>query len=207
MRQNHLLTLLLLLCLTGQGCSKETQSVKSPPPSPAKPKHELYLEWHNLCLEGGTREIDLQIKRYEAQLHADHDDQLARVYLGSACALRAKASFWGPTKLKYLKRGQTLMDEAVQASPADPRVRMVRAIGSYKVPKRFNRRKIALADFETLVPLASQSTSSLKTNERQAILYYAWLTFKEEGHQDADKAKELCHQLDPHSNYGKLIKP
>ena len=208
-----MLTPLLALCLMSQGCGKEKKSL--PPEAltvaaavaAPKPKHELYLEWHEHCLSGKTVEIDAQIKRYEAQLKTDDNDQLARVYLGSACAQRAKASFWGPTKLKYLKRGQSLMDDAVKATPHDPLVRMVRAIGSYKVPKRFNRRKIAIADFETLVPIATDTSSGLKTNERQAILYYAWLTFKEEEHRDAHKAKTCCHQLEPTSKYGKLTIP
>ena len=198
----HLVILpLLTLCLITQGCSEEP-----PPPAKAstKPQHELYLEWHDKCKTEDTKVIDTQIKQFESQLKANDKDQLARVYLGSACALRAKASYWGLTKLKYLKRGQKLMDSAVEAAPNDPRVRMVRAIGSYKVPKRFDRRPVAVADFEKLVPIASKDNSTLKTNERQAILYYAWLTFKEEGHKDADKTKQLCHQLAPSSKYGKL---
>ena len=207
MRREYTLVLLFLLCLTGQGCGKEQQAPDSPPAKQGKAKHELYLEWHNQCLEGNTHEIDTQIERFEARLQADNHDQLARAYLGSACALRAKASFWGPTKLKYLKRGQMLMDRAVEAAPNDPRVRMVRAIASYKVPERFGRRKIAVADFETLMPVAASPSQQLKVNECQVILYYAWLTFQEAGHADAHKARKLCHQLAPASKYGQLTKP
>jgi len=173
----------------------------------ANPDHELYYRWHNLCLKGDSKEIDVQIERYEARLKANNNDQLARVYLGSACALRAKSSFWLTTKLKYLKRGQSLMDEAVTKAPQQPRVRMIRAIGSYKVPKRFGRRKIAVSDFKKLLPMAVDKAANLQKNERQVILYYAWLTFKEEGHHDAGRAKTLCHEVDPHSKYGKLTKP
>lgn len=208
MRRDHPLILLFLLCFTIQGCGEEKKAFSpSPPKLPSKPKHELYLEWHNRCLEGTTSEIDAQIKRFEASLRADNNDQLARVYLGSACALRAKASFWGPTKLKYLRRGQMLMDQAVEAAPDHPRVRMVRAIASYKVPKRFGRRKIAIADFEKLMPAVTQQASALQMNERQVILYYAWLTFKEEGHKDAHQVRSTCHRLAPDSKYGKLTRP
>ena len=124
---------------------------------------------------------------------------MARTMRTRACA--------GPTKLKYLKRGQSLMDQAVEAAPAHARVRMVRAIGCYKVPKRFNRRKTAVADFEKLLPIAAEDSSGLEINERQAILHYAWLTFKEEGHGDADKARILCRRLAPDSKYGKLTTP
>lgn len=201
------MAILLLFCVSEMGLSQNIAAHGLPKPAQAKPDHELYHQWHNICLKGDSKEIDLQIERYEGRLKANDNDQLARVYLGSACALRAKSSFWLTSKLKYLKRGQSMMDEAVTKAPREPRVRMIRAIGSYKVPKRFGRRKIAVTDFEKLLPAASDKHSNLQKNERQVILYYAWKTFKEEGHRDAGRAKSLCHNLDPHSKYGKLTKP
>ena len=38
----------------------------------------------------------------------------------------------------------------------------------------------AIKDFQILVPIAKSKASQLAVNERQAILYYAYLTFKEE---------------------------
>lgn len=202
-----IIAFLLLICLTGTGLGQGIGAHAKQKHAEVKPDHELYYQWHNICLKGDSKEIDTQIKRYEARIKTNNNDQLARVYLGSACALRAKSSFWITTKLKYLRRGQSLMDEAVAKAPQEPRVRMIRAIGSYKVPKRFGRRKIAVADFEKLLPIASDKSFELQTNERQVILYYAWKTFEEEGHRDAAKAKSLCHQLAPHSKYGKLTQP
>lgn len=167
---------------------------------------ELYKEWHDVCLAGDTRQIDVQIGKYEACLGRDSKDQLARAYLGSACALRAKHSFWGPTKLKFLKRGRALLDAAVLSAPDDARVRMVRAIGYYKVPERFEVRSVALADFRYLVPVAKRSSGKLTTRERQAVLYHAFLAYGEEGDPGVEDLKKLCHRLDPKSDYGKLTK-
>ena len=193
---------LLAFMLTGTSHSRNQHPI-----SQAESNNKIYHQWHNICLNGNTGQIDSQISRYEAKLKTNPSDQLARVYMGSACALRAKASFWVLTKLKYLKRGQKLMDEAVHRAPTQPRVRLIRAISSYKVPKNFGRRKIAIADFEKLVPIATEGPSNLANNERQVILYYAWLTFRDEKHPQANKAKELCHAIDPKSKYGKLTKP
>lgn len=165
---------------------------------------ELYKKWHDLCLGGDTKQIDVQIARYETRLVRNSNDQLARAYLGSACALRAKHSFWGPTKLKYLKRGQASLDAAVSAAPDDARVRMVRAIGFYKVPKRFKVRSIAIKDFQRLIPIARQAGGKLTTRERQAVLYYAFLAFSEEGEPGAEELRKLCHRIDPKSDYGKM---
>lgn len=190
--------LAFLLIANGFGSDQQVENTAN---------NKLYHQWHNICLNGDTGQIDAQIKRYQERLEVNPKDQLARVYMGSACALRAKESFWVLTKLKYLKRGQKLMDEAVEKAPKQPRVRLIRAIGSYKVPKNFGRRKIAVADFERLIPIVTDGPSNLSDNERQVILYYAWLTFKDEKHPHANKAKNLCHEIAPTSKYGKLTKP
>lgn len=167
---------------------------------------ETYKKWHDVCLTGGTKEIDAEINKFEARLAANPGDHLARAYLGSACALRAKAGFWGPTKLKYLKLGQRHLNDAITAAPNDPRVRMVRAIGYYRVPKRFKVRPTSISDFKKIVPVARNPKGGLKSNERQAILYYAHLAFTEEGEPGAAKLKADCHRIDPASPYGKLTK-
>ncbi len=156
MRRSIATAFLLVFCLIENSYSND-QNVAAK----AKANNKIYHQWHNICLNGDTDQIDAQIKRFEARLKTNPNDQLARVYLGSANALRAKASFWVLTKLKYLKEGQKLMDEAVQKAPTQPRVRLIRAAASYKVPKQFGRRKIAIADFEKLMPIAADGPSNL----------------------------------------------
>ena len=172
----------------------------------AETKPEMYKRWHDVCMAGDTDQIDVQISQYEARLAKDPEDYLAMVYLGSACALRSKHSFWGPTKLKFLERGRALMDTAVKSAPDQPRVSMVRAIGYYKVPKRFGLRPAAIKDFQRLMPTVKDPRGKLTTRECQAISYYAFLTYSEEGQPGAAELKKLCHGLDPKSDYGKLTK-
>lgn len=197
------LTILLSLCTCACSEDKKENAVVMPA---NKPAHEVYREWHDLCLEGETKTIEQQIKKYIQVLEKNPNDHLARAYLGSAYALRAKAGTFGPSKLMYLNKGKKQLNTAVESAPKDPRVRMVRAIGYYKVPKRFNTRPTAVSDFEFLMESISQKNCPLLVNEKQAALYYAHLTFQEEGHKDAAKAKQLCHKLAPNSEYGKLTR-
>ena len=88
----------------------------------------------------------------------------------------------------------------------DPRVRMVRAIGYYQVPKKFGMRAVSIKDFEFLVPIAKDPKGQLKLEERQVILYYASLAYAEEGKAGAGELKALCHKLDPASKLGQLTK-
>jgi hypothetical protein len=169
-------------------------------------ENEKFRQWHDVCLEGDTGKIAEQIVKFEAVLAKTPTNDLARAYLGSSYALKAKHSFFPPTKLSSLKKGKALMEKAVETSPNKPRVRMVRAIAYYKVPKRFGTRPTSISDFETLLAEVKKSKSSLKANEKQAILYYASLAFAEENHQSAAEAKLLCHKINPNSEYGKLTK-
>ena len=66
------------------------------------------------------------------------------------------------------------MDEAVDGAPNDPRVRFIRAVNGYKVPKRFKRRSVAVSDFTILLPIAESGGHGLTKRERQAMLFYAW---------------------------------
>ena len=105
MRNQRILALLAVLLLPAAGLLH------------GETKPEMYKRWHDACLEGDTGKIDEQIAHYEARLAEDPEDYLAMAYLGSACALRSKHSFWGPTKLKFLKRGQAHMNTAVRSAP------------------------------------------------------------------------------------------
>ena len=164
-----------------------------------------YRIWHDVCLQGDVKKIDAQIEKFEHPLAANPKDDLAKAFLGSAHALRAKYGKWGPTKLKHLKRGKKLMEEAIAASPNDARVRTVRAIAYYKIPKRFGVRQTSLQDFNTLIPIA-KAGGKLQNNERQAILYYAALAYEAEQLAGVDDLKKHCRQIDPKSQYGQLCK-
>lgn len=191
--------LLLLLSLT--------LSITAPSLQAAATAEALarYKAWHDVCLQGDLSKIDTQIGKFEKQLNANPKDVLAKAFLGSAYALRAKYGKWGPTKLKYLKRGKKLMEEAVTSAPTDARVRMVRAIAYYKIPERFRVRNTAITDFKGLVPLA-RAGGGLRVSERQAILYHAALAFREEGVAGAQELMTLCRKLDPKSEFGRLAK-
>lgn len=167
-----------------------------------------YHRWHHRAVEAGDDEkIDRVIDRFRAALEADPTDHLARVYLGSAHTLRAAETFWGPSKLKHVRRGEKLMNQAVEADPDNPRVRFIRAVNAYRIPKRFKQRPIAVADFSKLMPVAEHGDHDLGKRERQAILYYAWLTFSEEDlPEKARRARAACIRIDPDSEYAGLAR-
>lgn len=137
---------------------------------------DRFLEWnrlHEKGVQGDKTAVLACIGELEQVLQQEPDNQLARVYLGSAYTLRSRDLWIGPKKLEALKHGGALMDQAVAAAPGNPQVRLVRAMNSFSLPKLFGRRKLALEDLKVL--LAQAEAPEMQSSMRQAIYYFAGL--------------------------------
>jgi hypothetical protein len=129
------------------------------------------------------------ITALEATLARTPDDQLARVYLGSAWTLRSRDLPIGPAKLSALRRGISLMDEAAKAAPNDARVLLTRAVTNEALPGFFGRRKVARQQLEALVRQIEQEPAKLSAADRQLL----YLNAGEAAHRAGaeERAKEL----------------
>lgn len=127
---------------------------------------------HDRGAEGDKQAVRDCVAKLEKMVKSEPDNQLARVYLGSALTLLSRDLLPGPGKLEALKRGGQLMDAAVAAEPANLRVRLVRAINNLKLPRIFGRRKMAYDDFALLVRAARGGQSGLSEPELQAIYFF-----------------------------------
>src|SRR5436309_15469367 len=92
------------------------------------------------AVRGDNQAVEKCITALEMALRDQADNQLARVYLGSAYTLRSRDMGFGPSKLAMLKQGLATMDEAVSAAPTDPHVRLVRALATDSLPFFFGRK-------------------------------------------------------------------
>ncbi len=68
-------------------------------------------------LAGNRQAVIECIAKLEEILAAAPDNQLARVYLGSAYTLRSRDLGFGKAKLDALRKGLALMDAAATAAP------------------------------------------------------------------------------------------
>lgn len=127
---------------------------------------------HDKGAEGDKQAVRDCVAQLEKMVKAEPDNQLARVYLGSALTLLSRDLAPGPGKLDALKRGGQLMDQAVAAEPGNLRVRLVRAINNLKLPRIFGRRSMAYDDFALLLRAARGGKSGLSDPELQAIYFF-----------------------------------
>lgn len=134
-------------------------------PNEQKEIQELYRRG----LAGDKDAVNACIDQLEAVLKTQPQNQLARVYLGSAYTLRSRDLGFGPSKLRALRHGLALMDEAVAAEPNQPKVRLARALTTAALPGIFGRRSESERDFAILRAMAQSQPQKFDSDDLQTI--------------------------------------
>jgi hypothetical protein len=129
------------------------------------------------------------ISALEAKLAVQPNNQLARVYLGSAWTLRSRDLPIGPGKLSAVRKGIALMDDAVAAAPNDTNVLLLRAVTNEALPAFLGRRKVARAQLDELLALLEKGSAKLKPVDQQLLYLNAGEAAKQAG--DKERAREL----------------
>lgn len=163
-------------------------------------EHKEIQELYRRGLAGDKAAVEPCIAKLEAVLKKEPENQLARVYLGSAYTLRSRDLGFGPKKLRALKQGLAVMDEAVNRAPKEPKVRLARALTTSALPGIFGRGASSRKDFEMLAELATSQPGKFEEGDLQLVHYHAGLAAKAAG--DRTRAsllwrKALAHPADP----------
>lgn len=140
-------------------------------------------------LAGDQQAVIDCIAELEKGLAATPNDELARVYLGSAYTLRSRDLGFGREKLDTLRKGIALMDEAAAAAPGDARVQLTRAVTNEALPIFLGRRKIARTQLDELLAMAEKDPAKLKPADQQLLYLNAGEAAKRAG--DKARAVEL----------------
>jgi hypothetical protein len=130
-----------------------------------KPIAELYARG----LTGDKQAVIDCIARLDAKLMQSPNDQLARVYLGSAWTLRSRDMSIGPGKLSALHKGIELMDQAAKDAPNELKVLLIQAVTNESLPGFLGRRKIAREQLEQLVVKVENDPAKLSSEDQQLL--------------------------------------
>ena len=166
------------------------------PPAEQKEINELYRRG----LGGDQAAVITCVDKLEGVLKTEPGNQLARVYLGSAYTLRSRDLGFGPKKLAALNHGIALMDEAVTATPDNPKVRLARALTTQALPFFVGRSASSRRDFEILADSAERSPAAFERGDLQIIFLNAGLAAKTNGNRARAAAlfkEALRHPVDP----------
>ncbi len=140
-------------------------------------------------LAGDAAAVDQCIAALEQKLALQPNDQVARVYLGSAFTLRSRDLVFGPAKLSALRQGLALMDEAAAAAPQNANVQLTRAITTQALPAFLGRRGAARQQLDKLVAQVEKEPEKLSPHDRQLLYLNAGAAAQSAG--DETRARTL----------------
>jgi hypothetical protein len=155
----------------------------------ATPADSAIADLYGRGLRGDEQAVVDCISALEAKLAIQPNDQLARVYLGSAWTLRSRDLPIGPGKLSALRKGVTLMDEAAAAAPNNADVLLLRAVTNEALPVFLGQRKVAHAQLDELLARLEKGSAKLKPADQQLLYLNAGEAAKRAG--DKERAREL----------------
>ena len=154
------------------------------------PNEKTIADLYARALAGESEAVVRCIDSLEKVLTARPQDELARVYLGSAYTLRSRdLSVFGLAKLTALRHGNALMDEAAAAAPNDAKVQLLRAVTYEAFPTVLGKRQIAREALEHLVATVAKEPSSLRPNDQELLYLNAGEAAQKAG--DHARAREL----------------
>jgi hypothetical protein len=154
-----------------------TAAAASPEPDSEKLASALYARG----LAGDQQAVIGCIATLEQILVASPDNQLARVYLGSAYTLRSRDLGLGKAKLDALRKGIALMDVAAAGAPENARVQLIRAVTNEALPVFLGRRSVAHQQLEQVVGQVEKDPGKLKPADRQLLYLNAGEAAKHAG--------------------------
>jgi tetratricopeptide (TPR) repeat protein len=140
-------------------------------------------------LAGDREAVSDCITALEKLLAAQPNEQVARVYLGSAYSLRSRDLPIGPAKLRALRKGIVLMDEAAAAAPENATVQLTRAVTNEALPAFLGRRKIAREQLDQLVAQIEKDPAKLTPADQQLLYLNAGEAAEKAG--DRARARQL----------------
>jgi tetratricopeptide (TPR) repeat protein len=155
----------------------------------ATPADSAIADLYARGLRGDEQAVVDCISALEAKLAVQPNDQLARVYLGSAWTLRSRDLPIGPGKFLALRKGVSLMDEAAAAAPNDGDVLLLRAVTNEALPVFLGQRKVARAQLDELLARLEKDSVKLKPADQQLLYLNAGEAAKRAG--DKERAREL----------------
>jgi hypothetical protein len=140
-------------------------------------------------LAGDRQAVIDCIAKLEQVLAATPDNQLGRVYLGSAYTLRSRDLGFGKAKLDALRKGIALMDAAAAAAPGNASVQLTRAVTNEALPAFLGRRSVARQQLDELLLQVEKNPEKLKPADRQLLYLNAGEAAKHAG--NTTRAAEL----------------
>ncbi|MBM3902942.1 MAG: hypothetical protein FJ379_12785 [Verrucomicrobia bacterium] len=166
------------------------------------------LEYHNQAAFGGkaARKLIQQTKDcLEKVLAVEPRNAFAKALLGSAVVVSAREPFWPGAKIKRVRDGIVIMDEAIAMNPDDADARFTRASNNLFLPGFFDRRDVVEEDFHWLQSRADRGEFPVQF--RQYVFLYHGLARKRWDEKErAERLWKAGLAIDPRTKVAEEIR-
>ncbi len=163
----------------------------------------LARRYQGKAVESDSSSLEKAEELFKRVLELSPDHTEATAWLGSLKLLRARDSWFPPSKLWYLNTGSRDIDRAVSMDPDNPMIRLIRATSYISIPAIFMKRGTAIGDLEYIILLRDRSPGTVDDD----ILAHAHFLLGKHYYDSDSPAKADFHfkkaiEAAPDSTYG-----
>ncbi len=160
--------------------------------------------------EGDADAVEEAESFLELLLEIQPDNAEARSLYGSILTMRARDAWFPLFKANYVNRGLKEMDRAVELSPDDINIRMIRGNTSMALPSMFNRIDTAIEDFGYLKQRKESDPNYMGEELYLQVLFDLGKAYARKGETDSareylSRVKEAAPKSDLAANAVMLI--
>lgn len=179
----------------------DTEKKNKPPDEEIEKKLTEGIKLRDLALKGDQKASHKAMSFFKKAMEANPDSPLARAYYADCMSLAARDAADPGQMFSTPIKASKIIDSAVNSSPDDIRIRMIRAYHSFRLPEAFfHRTAPAIADFEYLVQMYEKNRSAFAAETYWQILYDLSVAYQRLGLEEeasSTRAKLLSLKPDP----------
>ncbi|MFZ5634428.1 MAG: tetratricopeptide repeat protein [Bacillota bacterium] len=193
--------------IPAQDAGKTSDTEAGPQNGEIEKKLAEGIKLRDLALKGDKEASQKAFKFFKKTMAAHPDHPLVKAYYADCMSLAARDSADPGEMFATPIKAAKILDSAVNSSPGDARIQMLRAYHSFRLPEAFFRRTAsAIADFEYLVQMHERDQSVFPAETYWQILYDLGLAYQRLGlEEEASSTWKKLLSLDPDPKFKALI--
>ncbi|HAV42721.1 TPA: hypothetical protein DCX15_01710 [bacterium] len=193
------------IALAGEMTGLEKQAEKEI--EPVEDLMRLGIDYHHKGVEGNKEAVKKAEKIFKDVLALNPDHVEALAWYGSILTMKGRDAIFPISKLMHVHRGTKKMDEAIEKSPDNVTVRMVRVGNSLGLPEFFGRLDLAISDSEYLLKLKERDATSVPDELLPQIYLNLGLAHKKKQNKEqAEKYLKKVIEIAPESKEAEVAK-
>ena len=187
--------------------AQDTEKKNKPLDEEIEKKLAEGIKLRDLALKGDPEASHKAFSFFKKALAANPDSPLAKAYYADCMSLAARDSADPGEMFSTPIKASKIIDSAVNSSPDDARIRMIRAYHCFRLPEAFfHRTAPAIADFEYLIQMHEKDRSVFPSETYWQLLYDLSVAYQRLGlEEEASSTRKKLLSLKPGPRFKAMI--